>query len=125
MRENPLPLLFLFLALAALPSLASAQMERDLVVESEEALLAIDYERISALTEWGPHRKNPLASGRNRILYRVRTLQPVAPPPLRATGPTFKNRRVILRPELPPRRRLQTSQLTGPRYKNHSAKSRG
>ena len=125
MRENPLPLLFLFLALATLPSLATAQMDRDLVVEPEETLLAIDYERISALTEWGPHRKNPLASGRNRILYRVHTLKPLAPVPLRATGPAFKNRRIILRPELPPRRQLQTSQLTGPRYKNHAAKSRG
>ena len=126
MRENPLPLLFLFLALAALPSLATAQMDRDLVVEPEETMRAIDYERISALTQWGPHRKNPLASGRNRILYQVHTLKPLAPAaPVRTTGPAFKNRRVILRPDLPPRRRMQTSQLTGPRYKNRSAKSRG
>ena len=125
MRQNPLPLLFLFLALAALPSIVRGQMDRDLVVEPKESTLATDYERISTRTARGPHRKNPLASGRNRVLYRVHTLRalPIAAP--RPTGPAFKNRRVIIKPDLPPRRQLQTSQLTGPRYKNHAAKSRG
>ena len=125
MRENPLPLLLLFLTIAFLPGIVSGQMDRDLVVEPEKSMLAIDYERISALTEWGPHRKNPLAGGRNRILYRVHTLKALPTAVPRSTGPAFKNRRVIIKPDLPPRRRVQVSQLTGPRYKNRAAKSRG
>lgn len=66
MRENPLPLLFLFALIAILPSLARGQDGHDEPVRQE--IQRAELVRIKKLTARGPHRKNPLAAGRMLVI---------------------------------------------------------
>ena len=66
MRENPLPLLALFLLVVVLPTLARGQNETETPTRNE--VLRAERERIKKLTAHGPHRKNPLAAGRMLVL---------------------------------------------------------
>ena len=66
MRENPIPLLALFLLVAVLPTLARGQNEPDTPTRTE--VLRAERERIKKLTAHGPHRKNPLAAGRMLVM---------------------------------------------------------
>ncbi|WP_116126746.1 hypothetical protein [Lewinella sp. IMCC34183] len=65
MRENPLPLLILFLAIASLPSWATARdtVDVDTVVATAPDLRPAP-RRAVARHAYGPRYKNPLAAGR-------------------------------------------------------------
>lgn len=66
MRENPIPLLALFLLVVVLPTWARGQNEAETPTRTE--VLRAERERIKKLTAHGPHRKNPLAAGRMLVL---------------------------------------------------------
>ena len=66
MRENPIPLLILFLAIAILPTMVRGQDGREALTEQQEQRKELV--RIKKLTAFGPHRKNPLAAGRLLVL---------------------------------------------------------
>ncbi|NJB84382.1 hypothetical protein GGR26_000127 [Lewinella marina] len=118
MRENPLPLLVLFLAVAALPSLVRAQQSPP----AEPAPAAVEYDdydklrRVKARLNHGPHRKNPLAAGRVRVINRTKQEATPARRPLpRTRGHRSNSTFTTLRYEGP---RTKKKPLTGPRYKN-------
>ncbi|WP_116106016.1 hypothetical protein [Lewinella sp. IMCC34191] len=66
MRENPLPLLFLFALIAILPSLARGQHAQ--AEPAQQASQRAELARIKRMTVYGPHRKNPLAAGRMLVI---------------------------------------------------------
>lgn len=119
MRENPLPLLVLFLAVAALPSLAQAQLsplaDRVTVVENEDSQ---PVRRMKARLNHGPHRKNPLAAGRVRIINR---LNAEATPRRRPLPRTRGHRSSSTFTTLHYEKRPAKARATGPRYKNRQA----
>ncbi|PPK88106.1 hypothetical protein CLV84_1070 [Neolewinella xylanilytica] len=66
MRENPLPLLLLFVVIGVLPIMVRGQDGGEPPTEAE--LRRSELLRIKKLTARGPHRKNPLAAGRLLVL---------------------------------------------------------
>ncbi|THH35574.1 hypothetical protein [Neolewinella litorea] len=117
MRENPLPLLVLFLAVAALPSLAKAQLSPP----APATVTEVEYEdyaklkRVRARLNHGPHRKNPLAAGRLRVINRTKAATTPARRPLpRTRGHRSNSTFTALHYE----RREAKARTTGPRYKN-------
>lgn len=74
MRENPLPLFFLFLSLFALSACGPASFVRQAVRDAPAAVDARPAARQARTrTSYGPHYKNPLAAG--RMLRRATATQ--------------------------------------------------
>ena len=123
-RQNPLPLLFVFLPFLAVSAVSNAQQHAttDTLPPSEE--VAEELERIRELTSYGPHYKNPNAAGRLLTLNRVVPPLPADYGPVRLSGPAYKNQEPAARPgpstTVPSKVR---ENLTGPRYKNRRAKT--
>ena len=123
-RQDPLPLLFVFLSFLAVSVVSRAQQHAaaDTIPPSEE--VAKELERIRELTSYGPHYKNPSAAGRLLTLNRVVPPLPADYNPVRLTGPAYKNLEPAARPgsstTVPGKARKN---LTGPRYKNRRAKT--
>ena len=123
-RQDPLPLLFVFLFFLAVSAVSKAQQHvaADTVPPMEE--VAEELERIQELTSYGPHYKNPHAAGRLLTLNRVVPPLPADYGPVRLSGPAYKNQEPAARPgpstTVPSKVR---ENLTGPRYKNRRAKT--
>lgn len=124
--KNCFAFLTAFSILFLLSAGMSAQMERSRV-DSLSANMETDNDksnRIVAQRTYGPHYKNPLAAGR---IVKINSTTPVAVKPLqrvKLTGPAYKNRVFAadkVNATSPDRAAKRT--VTGPRYKNRSAKS--
>ncbi|CAH0999195.1 hypothetical protein LEM8419_00492 [Neolewinella maritima] len=132
MRQSPLSFLIVLVLIAVAPTLLQGQLFEDiddrLTIETIDpgTFFAEEAGRVDRLLARGPHRKNPQAAGRNLIQYRAARTPRARQP---RQGPLFKNRHrsrpYRLTQATPAPAPAPLRRLTGPRYKNRSAKTGG